>query len=204
VRREEDKYQITQKGGNPKYLPEEFGSFVLSSMSKSFYPSIQNFEKNLADLIQLFGTYVLLCLLEAGRPPTNMPKFDLNERDNLATNWIDNVIDTKTMYSILWGIIENQKTDEALQKWIEDNVSSDGRFVDVQGNPSPPESAFDYILERFDYVTHKVSDSANTGKPLFEIEPEKILYVEKILQNMNSLFYETFLGSKMHFYPTIN
>lgn len=169
-----------------RYFAREFGQNALAGMMSNFIPAkvktSDDIHKNLSSLAQLFGTYVLYCLVEAGRPidnnSNNTRMMSACNKDNLIKQYLDNVFPIALMYRFFQSII---------QYIFNKQMTSVGK----QNNSNP--SAAD-ILEEF--VTRFVKegkqltkDSAyfernQEGKPFYELDSSLIESLDNVLEKI--------------------
>jgi hypothetical protein len=98
-----------------------FGQAVLSRMLSIHYPTVTKMKDNLKNLVEIFGLYVLYCLLEATRPiPDTKQKpqdyFSKMFKDKLTVKWLEKVVDTKYMLDAYLSALTNQLSDKEVAK----------------------------------------------------------------------------------------
>lgn len=103
---------------SPFDLDEEF----LVTIMKLHMPLYNTIENNLKELITLFGTYVIACLLEVSRPiddlfftARKLKPLTFEEKNEFTEKWLENVIDTKLMYMYFLQTFLNQPGDKIVK-----------------------------------------------------------------------------------------
>jgi hypothetical protein len=116
----DSRYSIKDKlKADIRLFAPQFGRSALSNMMKQYNPSLHTtFERNLDEMIKLFGVYMIYCFTEAARPTlttsnlhntkslSHITKLD---RDKLASFWVQNVFSPLDMYNYFLAVMENQK-----------------------------------------------------------------------------------------------
>src|SRR6476660_7061747 len=95
------------------------------------YPELFPLEKNLDELVKIFGIYVVFCFIEAARPTSSNDSSTTTnlEKDRLADSWIKNVFTLWNMYNSFIAAITYQLDDKGVQKYV-DQYAKIGGFED--------------------------------------------------------------------------
>lgn len=127
----EDGFLINQHG---KYILSEkcieslktcsgnFGTSVLLSLMRSYNPVYNTLNKNISNLVTLFGSYILYSLLEAGRPinddyfsQAGLAPLTIKEKNNFTFRWLKDALDIPSLFSYFIETFLNQPEDELLR-----------------------------------------------------------------------------------------
>jgi hypothetical protein len=211
VKNENGRYSLSEKiKSDIRFLPHRFGDNVLAKMMDMHYPTINTLEKNLNELIILFGSYVIYCFVEAARPVMDYSKeYSMNniEKDKLASKWIQEVFSPLNIYNYFLAAIKNQPSDNTVQKTLKNNfkeVKKDNEFVFVNDegvhNKSPPSTQhfarehFLLLTSDFDYANYK------KGKPLYELDEATIKRLSQAFKTIHPIIYKQLLDAKEDFF----
>ena len=89
--------------------PGYFGERTLKSIMKLHTPLYNDLEKNIKEMVNLFGSYVMICLIESGRPIDNdffkgikLRVMTSDEKNRFTENWLDKIIHIKSMYQFFF------------------------------------------------------------------------------------------------------
>jgi hypothetical protein len=190
------------------------------------YPGLNSLESNIEELIRIFGLYMLYCLTEGARPVEH-PRFNENikrygryslnksivenlAKDRLALTWIKDVISPRDMLEYFLAVLkyyeENKGYDmrNMIQRPIDDQ--KEGFFTisirNSYGNFEKPKSASTLMRERFFLITSKGSDyvAKTNGKPLYELNPDTIKQITRILKEKYGMYYEMLHEQRANFF----
>ena len=95
------KYSINDKmRSDIRHFAPQFGGQALAAIMRNHLPTFYKLEKNLDDLIKIFGIYVVYCFIEAARPFVGEDTLlSTREKDILASSWVRDVFTLGTMYN---------------------------------------------------------------------------------------------------------
>ncbi len=104
-----------------RYVPSTFGAVCLESLFREHFPMIDYLGDNLSKLIQIFGLYVVYCLIEAARPSDYFNNKEAHlmtksEKDELTLSYIRQVFDPLLMYKYFLTALKNQPTDKVVEQ----------------------------------------------------------------------------------------
>jgi hypothetical protein len=124
--------------------PGYFGEKTLMSIMKLHTPLYNDLEKNIKELVTLLGSYVLICLIESGRPIDDdsfkrikLRSMRSDEKNRFTENCLDKIIQTKSMYQFFLETFLNQPDDEVIKKvkkvtFVE--VNEHGKYIYADEN----------------------------------------------------------------------
>ena len=203
------RYSISEKvKSDMRFFPRDFGESALSHLMTTHYPTINTLNKNLDRLIKIFGSYVVYCFIEASRPVVDYSKrhsMTNIEKDKLASEWIQKVFSPLNMYNYFLAVIENQPSDEAVQKTLNNNFKKveKGRSEnvdEVSNNKRGPQSTQDFAMERFVSLSSNFNHAHYIkGKPLYELDEETIKRLTRSFKEMYPIIYEQLLEARANF-----
>lgn len=202
-------YSISDKvKSDMRFFPKNFGESALSHIMNTHYPTINTLDKNLDELIKIFGSYVVYCFIEASRPVVDYSKHHSMtniEKDKLASEWIQKVFSPLNMYDYFLAAIENQPSDEAVQKALNNNFKEveKGRFVYIDGinnNKRVPPSIQDLTMARFVSLTSNFNyDEYTKARPLYELDEETIKKLTQSFKKRHPMIYRQLLEARANF-----
>ncbi len=103
--------------------PEYHSEQLLMSLLKLHFPLYSNLEKNIKDLVTLFGSYIFLCLLESSRTIDDdsfkvigLRSMTSDQKNRFTENWIDKMIQAKLMYQRFLETFLNQPDEKIIKK----------------------------------------------------------------------------------------
>lgn len=149
------------------------------------YPTIYTSNKNLDELIKIFGLYVIYCFIEAAQPATN-EHMKRRDKEKLSSIWIQNVFSPIDMYDyFLTAIKNNQPTNGK-----EDLVKRFDNIKEKQLLPSTHRLAENHFLTI-------VYENFSHGKPLYELDLETIKKMKRTLKKMYPMYYKRLLEAAL-------
>ena len=102
--------------------PFHFDEELLVTIMKLHMPLYNTMENNLKELITLFGSYIIACLLEISRPVDDtffitrkLKPLTFKEKSEFTENWLESIIDTKLMYMYFLQTFLNQPDDKIVK-----------------------------------------------------------------------------------------
>jgi len=96
-----------------KLWAKDFGLTVLDSAMKRIFPYYSRLDYNLTRLIEIFGTYIVYCFIEATRPISNSQKhISSQKRDQLAISWVESMLDPRQMFYYFVTLCKTQLDDQ--------------------------------------------------------------------------------------------
>lgn len=103
--------------------PFHIGEEMLVTIMDLHTPLYNTMEKNLKELVTLFGTYMVACMLEASKPiedlfftSRKLKTLTFKEKCEFTDNWLEQIIDTKLMYMYFVQTFLNQPDDKIVKK----------------------------------------------------------------------------------------
>jgi hypothetical protein len=138
-----NRYSVSKKAQSDiRYYAQLFGLEALTRLMGAHYPELFPLEKNIDELVKIFGTYIVFCFIEAARPThsndsstTATATTTTNlEKDRLADSWIKGVFTPWNMYNSFFAAITNQLDDKAVQKYAEKYMEIAGSSEDDNDN----------------------------------------------------------------------
>jgi hypothetical protein len=181
-----------------RYWARMFGDGALNMLMSAYWPQIFKLERNVDELIKIFGIYMISCFLEASRPvmdsnhSTN--KLSTMERDRLIDSWISEMFNPWIMFNYFLAVANNILDDEQVQEIWNKNIkgeSGQAFFVDDMGNPVRPASGLDFMDKRFSFLTSKASSYDYTTEPHYELDMNIIDNITKMLKKNYLNYYES-------------
>lgn len=158
---------------NVKYHAPKFGGFALANLMSIHWPMLFNIEQNVKKMVEIFGLYLLYCLVEAARPVNE-------EQTNLTKYWLENVFDPMNLYSYFLSAFQYQPTDREasynLQRFGKDN-SKHGLSVQ------------ELDIERFKLITGQYAGDRREPNELHEIQYELSAKIVKDISNVIKKLY---------------
>jgi DNA-binding transcriptional ArsR family regulator len=173
------------------YWSRDFGDSFLYRLMRSYYPHKFKFEQNIEEMIEIFGIYVVSCLVEASRPPVHkdgkMSTSQILNRDRLVFSWINRVFNPQKMLEYFIAIMDNL---------VEDNVNA----VPINGkrSNSHQENASDmrykrwmtFLLDkRFQPTSENLSFSDTADKPYYGLDLRTINKVMYVLEKKYTTYH---------------
>jgi hypothetical protein len=136
-----------------RYFAREFGNTALFSFMDSFFPNEKDIEQNISNLIRIFGTYVMYCLIEASRPVSDniaSSAVDMYSTHALISKYLNNVFPTEIMYDYFLGIIKYifDKNENKEQKYLSLSQQFNNKLPKDKGNQSHIRA------DRYDRISH--------------------------------------------------
>jgi hypothetical protein len=206
------KYHLVDKVKNDmRYWFREFGDSLLYRLMHSYFPYMFKFEENIDELIKLFGTYMVYCLVEASRPPTGdsnkkLSKTDMLNRDKLVASWINDVFNPRRILEYFVAIMNNLSEDDINQKIpnetsINDNhehistkkICQRGTRVDGNRMNFSNKNAYDILSERwmtFLLTSEELSFYDIAKKPYYELNVGMINKIMQVLEKKYNIYYK--------------
>jgi hypothetical protein len=99
--------------------PFHFGEELLVTIMNLHTPLYNTMKKNVEELVILFGTYMVVCMLEASRPiddqffkSKGIKPLTFKEKCEFTDNWLEQIVDTKLMYMYFLQTFLNQPDDK--------------------------------------------------------------------------------------------
>ena len=101
-----------------KIWAKEFGSAALDFVMRLLYPNYNRLEYNLKTLVQIFGTFLIYCFIEAARPISDNPtdRIPGNRRDELALSWVESMINPRRLFYYFIAFTKTQSDEEQVRK----------------------------------------------------------------------------------------
>lgn len=197
------KYSINDKmRSDIRHFAPQFGGQALAAIMSNHLPTFYKLEKNLDDLIKIFGIYVVYCFIEAARPFVGEDTLlSTREKDILASSWVRDVFTLGTMYNFFMAAILNQPEDKEVEEyWQTFKVDENGYFIfrNETGQPIAPPSTTDLATERFYFLASKELNF-DKGKPKYELDSKKIKKVTDLLKKKYPLYYESLFQAHADF-----
>jgi hypothetical protein len=203
------RYSISERvKSDMRFFPRDFGTRALSDIMSTHYPTINTLDKNLDELIKIFGAYIIYCFIEASRPVVDYSKqhsMSNIEKDKLASEWIQKVFSPLNMYNYFLSTIENQPSDETVKKTLNNNFKEvkKGKFVyvdEVSNNKRGPPSTQDFAMERFVSITSNFNHAQYIkGRPVYELDEETIKRLTHSFKKMHPMIYSQLLEARADF-----
>jgi hypothetical protein len=180
----------------------EFGKDLLANLLKFHFPTINDLETNLEEMITIFGFTILYSLTEACRPIElqKVDKYVENQtKDKLTTKWISQVIDQNNLLDSFVSAIKNQYTDKQIEeyekKYLKTNDDGKSTYLCNMDNArdpiSYPMTTKDFWYNRFFYLisNEKYIDYKTKSNPLYELDQNQIDQITKILKKRYPQYY---------------
>jgi len=181
---------------------------LLNSMLKLHTPLINGIEKNVKNLVNIFGSYVFLSLLEIGRPFDDQSyryitaePLTPEEKNKFNENLLDKILQTKRMYQIFLETFLNQPDNNMVKnmkelKFLEER---NGKYVYLVGNAKNareyisskrPSNLTTYLLEDGGEYIPESSEYASKLKSVpLSITPLSFAY-SNALKDSSKFYYE--------------
>jgi hypothetical protein len=143
VDRNQNRYSLSIRGKREiqfRAFARSYGSIALNNIMNCHFPTLNTLEENITKLVEIFGTYVVYCLIEAARLITadknneeehwNSSYFgaDYNFKDGkfregkLVNSWIKDIFSPWHMLNLFLTAISNQSDNE---KSVAGKISDD-------------------------------------------------------------------------------
>jgi hypothetical protein len=156
---------------NVKYHAPQFGGFALADIMSVHWPMLFNVEGNVKKLVEMFGVYLMYCLIEGARPAVIEVREDekksidmiSEEQANLTKYWVENVFNPMDFYSYFLSTFQYQPTDK--------EASTNLKKFGVDNSKHGP-SIQDLDIERFKVITGQYTGDRREPKELDEIQFE--------------------------------
>lgn len=185
---------------------QEFGRGLLNRLTQYHYPTTNTFEVNIKKLIEVFGFFVLYCMLESSRPvPFNSrhkrPSTPNLFNDELAIKWSSNVFDPLCILNTFISAITYQISDKELEgkkPYLIESSIDDGFF-----SKRAPSTTYFYgkrILQLYlDEGTRKRYDDKKT-KPMYLLSEETYSKILAMLEKLFPDYYRAAMFSRGEFF----
>lgn len=223
----DERYRLTEYARtNLKLFGTQFGSRSLSEIMKVHYPGLNSLELNVEELIKIFGIYVVYCLTEGARPIVHTKihdnvkrrgRYSLNKvivdnlaKDRLALNWIKDVISPRDMFDYFLAALKYYEENKGydMENMVEQPIENQkgGIFTvlirNSDGNLEGPKSTSTLMGKRFSLITSRGSDyiTKANGKPLYELSPDTIKQITRILKQKHGIYYEMLHEARASFF----
>jgi hypothetical protein len=140
VERDSGKYKLTHAARDVRYWSDQLGQYSLLHAAGCFYPTVSRLNQNVNNLINMFGTYILFCFVEASRRnpelKLKLDEYDQNDEkervrgfgdiDNMTLEAVKNLFDPIQMYRMFLATMKAQPTEEE----IEDTMKNRFKMID--------------------------------------------------------------------------
>ena len=145
------------------------------------YPATYKLEDNTNALIDIFGTYVVYCFVEATRSFQVADKFGYtnDDVDKRISTWVREVINPWTLFAYFISIMKHQPGDREVERYF-NSLGSNGFKHKIRGGPNLP-----FIQE--DVVTPMVQVKSG---PRYTLNRKVINGMLKIINNRNPEYYQ--------------
>lgn len=185
---------------------QEFGQEFLGRLTQRHYPTKKNFNDNLKELIEIYGFFMLYCLLEACRP---VPFKSRHKRpatpnlfnDKLTIKWASNVFDPVFILGSFVSAIRNQ-TDDPENKGkklkVKEFEVNEGFFPD-----GPPSTAYFHrklFLERYSDEGYKEYYDDKKTKPIYQLSEKMYNRTLVSLEKLFPCFFKAAMSSRADFF----
>jgi len=119
VKRRENLYRLTKQGkSDARYFGKQFGSIIMNRIINQPEFKLRSVKENLRDLVTIFGSYVVLCCLEAVKPSKRSIR-SATAKDNKCyeyleskMTWINSAIrPTSMLHYFLFTFLNQQDTE---------------------------------------------------------------------------------------------
>ena len=190
---------------------QEFGQGLLSRLTQYHYPTTNTFEVNVKKLIEVFGFFMLYCMLESSRPvPFNSrhkrPGTPNLFNDKLAIKWSSNVLDPLYILDTFISAISNQISDKELEKIKKGELKPYhiGSSIDDGFFPKGPPSTAYFHRKRFLQLYSREGakeyyDDKKT-KPIYQLSEETYTKTLAMLEKLFPDFYRAAMFSREDFF----
>lgn len=166
-------------------LSYSYSEEILDSIMKLHTPLYNTLEKNMSDLITLFGTYVIACILEASRPIDDkfftvkkMKALTTEQKNEFTKIWLEKVINTRIMYKYFLETFLNQPPDKQVRDLIKVQFKELRNGVRIYTD----ENGIEY-----DNIKHHTAD----GLGCVTKNGEEILYKKAYLEKLKKVPIDT-------------
>jgi hypothetical protein len=165
-----------------RYFAQRYGHMALNSLMDCYFPTINTLEENLTKLIEIFGIYVVYCLIEAARlitaaknnkeehwhssyfgAPINFDKEGKFREEKLVISWVKDVFNPWQMLNLFLTCVSNvSRNEERLVKSIgyDKDKTALNEYHKHYGEYDLPNTIF------FDSVVHNKDKEKNTQSVL--------------------------------------
>jgi hypothetical protein len=196
-------YSLTDKvKHNVKYHAPQFGGFALANLMSIHWPTLFNIEENVKKMVEMFGVYLLYCLVECARPAVidegkdGKKSIDMisEEQANLTARFAENVFNPMNLYSYFLSAFQYQPPD----KEASNNLKRFG-----QDNSKHGPSIQDLDMERFKIITEQYTGDRRDQKELhetqFELGAKKVKDISDVIKKLYPDFYGKLLEARASF-----
>lgn len=123
VYRQDNKYYITDNCKfSIRHSSSSFGSELLVSIMKLHSPYLNTLERNIEELIRMFGSYIFLSLMEASRPLDDYyflgrknKRLTTDEKNVFTEKWLRDVVNVPLLYKFFLETFLNQPEDQTVE-----------------------------------------------------------------------------------------
>lgn len=178
---------------------------LLNSLLKLHTPLVNDLEENVKSLVNLFGSYVFITLMEIGRPFDDdsyrhiaKKPMTIDEKNRFIENLLKKILQTQRLYQVFLETFLNQPNDNMIKsmKELKFLEKRDGSyiFVDEDGkeysSPNRPTNLPRYMLEDGREYIPESSDFTSTLKRVpLSITPLNFEYSNSA-DNGDKFYYE--------------
>ena len=164
-----------------RYLGQRFGEAALHYLMRVRYPATYKLEVNTNALIDIFGTYVVYCFVEATKSFQVADKFGYSndDVDKQISTWVREVINPWTMFAYFISIMKHQPDDKEVMRYFK-SLGNNGFKYKIQGGANLP-----FIQE--DVVTPMIPDQ---NGPKYTLNRKVINKMLEIINKKNPEYYQ--------------
>jgi hypothetical protein len=187
---------------SPFHIDEE----LLVTIMNLHTPLYNTMEKNLKELVTLFGTYMVACMLEASRPfedlfftSRKLKPLTFKEKCEFTDNWLEQIIDTKLMYMYFVQTFLNQQDDKIVKnlKKVYFNGLKNNKYIYIDEDGNEYDHLIGVTSNQTLYVDQNGKEyNPETEKDLMRLKrvPSNIspptFYKNMSLSNHKNYYYE--------------
>lgn len=178
-----------------RYFAKEIGERAIAKLMHIHHPMENTPEQNITKLVEIFGSIIVFCFIEAARPlkskgytyKISMSNFD---KDKLAKSWIHNFVKLDHMFLYFLTALKNQ-----LNTIDSKNKNTDKKEIIKQNH----KSTLELLSEGIDRNNRRLKqfglNEYEKGKPLYELDEELLLKAteafKEVYPNVSDLLYNT-------------
>jgi hypothetical protein len=176
-----------------KIWAKEFGHAALHRAMRILYPDYNRLEYNFKMLVEIFGSYLVYCFIEAASPISNnknpIPGY---RRDELTLAWVESMINPVRLFHYFVAFLKSQPDEHEVRKIRKVKFSiRNGKYF-FRGTPDD----FTWNLASImpGVIKPSVSrisakENHKTRKSVLEVDIDKIRNVKEIFQKNYAMLY---------------
>lgn len=189
---------------------QDFGVRLLSDLQNIHYSNLVDFKTNIQQLVNIFGFYMVFCLVEACRPMNIEHESEYIEnktKDYIAVKWFEHTLHSTTLLNSFLSSVSNQtmidqstKSRKTMRKKHRNDSYIKNTRVTKQGKkgyPNPRDSIVEKLNENmYTDWNPKYHEDSN---PSYELDQELVIKIKDALKELFPQYFDKTVYAMMDF-----